>query len=39
VLPAGQDEEGLPLGIQLIGQPDRDDQLLEIAGAIAAEVI
>jgi Asp-tRNA(Asn)/Glu-tRNA(Gln) amidotransferase A subunit family amidase len=39
VLPAGQDEEGLPLGIQLIGQPDRDDQLLEIAGAIATGVI
>lgn len=31
-VPAALAESGLPLGVQLIGRPDRDDELLAIAG-------
>ncbi|HEX6704509.1 MAG TPA: amidase [Albitalea sp.] len=33
-LPAGQDAQGLPLGIQLVGAPGADEQLLAIAAWI-----
>ena len=34
-IPAGFDERGLPLGLQIIGKPGADDQLIEIAKAWA----
>ncbi len=33
-LPAACSESGLPLGVQLIGRPDGDEQLLAVAGAV-----
>lgn len=33
-VPIGHDNEGLPIGMQLIGQPWREAQLLHLASAI-----
>jgi aspartyl-tRNA(Asn)/glutamyl-tRNA(Gln) amidotransferase subunit A len=30
-IPCGRSDEGLPVGLQLIGLPDNDDQLLQAA--------
>jgi aspartyl-tRNA(Asn)/glutamyl-tRNA(Gln) amidotransferase subunit A len=30
-VPAGSDEDGLPFGLQVIGKPNNDGQLLDIA--------
>ena len=35
-LPAGVDDDGLPVGVQLIGAAGEDHRLLAIAGAVAA---
>jgi len=34
VLPCGLDEQGMPFGIQVLGAPGRDRQVLEIAAAL-----
>jgi aspartyl-tRNA(Asn)/glutamyl-tRNA(Gln) amidotransferase subunit A len=33
-LPVGRDQEGMPVGLQLIGRPRSEARLLAIAGAI-----
>jgi aspartyl-tRNA(Asn)/glutamyl-tRNA(Gln) amidotransferase subunit A len=35
-VPAGISEEGLPLGLQLIGKPFDEETLFQVAGAIEA---
>ncbi|WP_197434861.1 amidase family protein [Agrobacterium vitis] len=30
-IPAGVDSDGLPIGLQIVGRPDDDDNLLRIA--------
>jgi len=37
-LPAALGEDGLPLGVQLIGRPDDDDRLLSAAEWLEAEL-
>jgi amidase len=34
VLPAGWSKEGLPIGVQLVGQRWKDEQLLAIAASL-----
>jgi len=36
VLPAGRTEDGLPLGLQLVGRRWRDEDLLDLAAAVAS---
>lgn len=37
-LPLGRTDEGVPVGVQLVGAPGRDDQLLALAAQLEAEV-
>jgi amidase len=34
VVPVGQSEEGLPIGVQVVGRPFEDDLVLEVAAAV-----
>jgi amidase len=38
VLPCGLDEQGMPFGIQVLGAPGRDRQVLEIAAALERQL-
>ena len=37
-IPAGHDTAGPPMGVQLVGRPDEDERLLEIASALEAAI-
>lgn len=38
VVPCGVSTEGLPLGVQIVGRPDADEQVLEVASRLEAMV-
>jgi Asp-tRNA(Asn)/Glu-tRNA(Gln) amidotransferase A subunit family amidase len=37
VVPVGQSQEGLPIGVQIVGRPWQEEQVLAIAGAVESE--
>ena len=34
VLPAGSSPEGLPIGVQIVGQPNSEELILKVAGVV-----
>ncbi len=37
VVPVGQSQQGLPIGVQIVGRPWQEEQVLAIAGALESE--
>jgi len=37
VVPVGRSPQGLPIGVQLVGRPWQEEQMLAVAGALERE--
>ena len=37
IVPVGKSDEGLPIGVQIVGRPWEEEQVLEVAGALEKE--
>ena len=38
VMPVGQSADGLPIGVQIVGQPNREELILKVARALEQSI-